>query len=175
MLITVVGCGDSAKHWIRRGIVIGSNDCEKWNKPVDILILANHPSKFKERLSTIKKSKAKVMTTSTKNWKPIFPNCEQITRTTSFNRKIVNGFIYTSQTTPIMCLSLAIKLGAREIILWGCDMISHKVFKRGTKKGDREISQYLKFFKDCERIGVKVYLGANNTAFDSYLPLYHEI
>lgn len=172
MIFTVVACGESAQSWERRGTVIGSNDCEKFGKPVDILVLANHPAKFKERLNTIKKSKAKVMATSTKAWRPIFPTCELITRTTSFNRKIVKGFVYTSQTTPIMCLSLAIRLGATEIVMWGCDMLNHKVFNRGTKKGDREISTYLRFFEDCKRINVKVYLGANKTAFDSVLPLY---
>lgn len=174
MIATVVACGESAKNWIPRGKTIGSNDCEKFGKPVDILILANHPSKFKERLNTIKKSKAKVMTTSTKAWRPIFPTCELITRTTSFNRKIVKGFVYTSQTTPIMCLSLAIRLGATEIVMYGCDMQTHKVYNKGTKKGDREISTYLRFFYDCKRIGVNVWLGANGTAFDNVLPIYPE-
>jgi hypothetical protein len=63
-------------------------------------------------------------------------------------------------------------MGAKEIIMYGCDMLTHRVWRKGTKSGDREINQYLKFFRDCERIGVKVYLGANNTAFDSVLPLW---
>ena len=174
MIFTVVASGESARHWVRRGICIGSNDVNKWGQEVDYLILANHPGKFKERLTTIKKSKANVLTTSKKQWGKIFPSCEQITRVTSFNQRIVNGFIYTSSTTPIMCISLGIKLGAKDIILWGVDMINHRVWSKGTKQGNREIAIYLRFFDACQKIGVKLYLGANNTAFDSILPLYHD-
>jgi len=175
MLFTVVASGDSAEHWIRRGTCIGSNDVRKWGQDVDILILANQPYKFKERLNIIKKSKAKVLVTNVNAWKPIFPNCERIQRLISFNKLILKNFVYSSQTTPIICLSLAIKMGAKEIVLWGCDMLTHRVWRKGTKSGDREIEVYKKFFKDCDRIGVKVYLGANNTAFDSCLPLYNDI
>lgn len=172
MIFTVVASGESAKDWMSRGTAIGSNDCEKFTKPVDYLILANHPGKFKERLNIIKKSKAKVFTTSKKQWGKIFPNCEQITRITSFNQRILNGFIYTSSTTPIMCISMAIKMGATEIILWGIDMKNHRVWSQGTKQGNREIAIYLKFFAACEKIGVKLWRGADGTAFDLNLPLY---
>lgn len=174
MIITCVASGDSAKDWIPRGTTIGSNDCEKWNKPVDILILANAPHKFKERLNIIKKSKARVLTTSVSQWKPIFPNCERIERLISFNKLILKNFIYHSQTTPIICLSLAIKMGATQIIMYGCDFLNHRIWSKGTKSGDREIKQYMKFFAECKRIGIRVYLGANNTAFDSTLPLYED-
>lgn len=172
MIFTVVASGESAKDWIPRGTCIGSNDVNKWGKEVDILILANHPGKFKERLNIIKKSKAKLLVTNVNAWKPIFQNCERIQRLISFNKLILKNFVYSSQTTPIICLSLAIKMGAKEIVLWGCDMLTHRVWRKGTKSGDREIEVYKRFFKQCEKIGVNVYLGANGTAFDSYLPLY---
>lgn len=171
MIFTVVASGESARHWVRHGTVIGSNDAEKWGQPVDILVLANSPHKFKERIEIIKKSKARVMTTSVRQWKPYFPNCEPITRMTSFNKRISNGFIYTSATTPIMCISLAIRMGAKEIILWGSDMMNHHTYSKGTKYGEREIAVYERFFEQCKKIGVRVYLGAHGTAFDFKLPL----
>jgi len=125
-------------------------------------------------LNIIKKSKAKVLVTNVNAWKPIFPNCERIQRLISFNKLILKNFVYSSQTTPIICLSLAIKLGAKEIVMYGCDMLTHRVWRKGTKSGDREIEVYKRFFKQCEKIGVKVYLGANGTAFDNYLPLYQD-
>lgn len=175
MIFTVVASGESAQHFERHGTVIGSNDCEKWGKPVDILILVNSPHKFKERIHTIKKSKAKVLTNSVANWKPYFQNCEKISRLISFNKLILKNFVYSSQTTPIICLSLAIKMGAKEIIMWGVDFKNHAHFREGTKSGSREIDVYKRFFKECNRIGVKVYLGANNTAFDNTLPLWTHI
>lgn len=174
MIFTVIGCGESADGWVRRGTCIGSNDCERFGNPVDILILVNMPRKFKERLNTIKKSKAKVLTNVPGNWKPYFPNCEKIQRLISFNKAILKNFIYSSQTTPIICLSLAIKMGAKEIIMYGVDFKNHHSFREGTKSGQREIDVYKRFFRECERIGVKVYLGAKGTTFDNFLPLYQE-
>jgi hypothetical protein len=172
--MTVVGCGDSAKGWIPRGTTIGVNDVLKFGRDVDILIVVNSPAKFKERLNIIKKSKAKVLTNSVNLWKPHFQNCQKIERLISFNAKILKNFVYMSQTSPIIAISYAIKQGAKEIIIWGVDFINHRKWAKGTKSGDREIMVYQRFFKECERIGVKVYLGANNTAFDNYLPLWIE-
>jgi len=173
--MTIVASGQSAEHWIRRGTVIGVNDCEKWGKPVDILILVNAPGKFKERLNIIKKSKAKVLTNSVSPWKPYFPNCEKIERLISFNKLILKNFVYHSQTSPIIAISYAIKQGAKEIILYGIDFVSHRIWRAGTKAGDREINVYKRFFKECERIDVNVWRGADGTAFDSVLPLYPSV
>jgi hypothetical protein len=174
MLFTVVASGQSAEHWERRGTCIGSNDCEKWGKPVDILILANSPHKFKERLNIIKKSKAKVLVTNVNAWKPIFPNCERIQRLTAFNINVRKGFIYSSSTTPIICLSMAISLGASQIVMWGNDLVNHHAYRVGTKAGDHEINKYIKFFRACEKVGIKIYLGSLGTAFDKTLPLWKD-
>lgn len=169
---TIVGCGDSAKGWVKRGIAIGSNDCEKFGQGVDHLILANHPAKFKQRLHTIKKSKAEIWCSSARVWKQIFPACRQIDRVTAFNQRIVGGFIYTSRTTPIMCLSMAVKMGAKEVIMWGVDMINHHAFRRGVKAGDQEIVVYKKFITAMRTQGINVYLGSHGTALDNFIPLW---
>lgn len=171
-LFTIVGCGDSAKNWQPNGVSIGSNDCEKFGKPVDYLVLANAPHRFKERLATIKKSKAKVMVTSKPAWQSIFPNCEQIYRTTAYNQRVLGGFIYTARTTPIMCFSLALRLGATEIIMWGVDMVNHKTYRLGTKQGDLEIATYKRFFEQAKKLGIKTWIGKGGTVFDSYLPTW---
>lgn len=170
--MTVVGCGDSAKGWIPRGTTIGVNDVLKFGRDVDILIVVNSPAKFKERLNIIKKSKAKVLTNSVNLWKPHFPNCQKIERLISFNAKILKNFVYMSQTSPIIAISYAIKQGAKEIIIWGVDMKTHHQFRVGTKAGDREANVYRRFFKDCSRIGVKIFLGSLGTCFDNELPLW---
>lgn len=171
-LFTVIGCGESARNWVRNGVVIGSNDCEKFGKPVDYLVLANAPNKFKDRLRTIKESKAKVLVTSKTAWNKVFPTCEQITRYTQFNTRITGGFIYTSRTTPIMCLSLAIRMGAKQIVMWGVDMVNHHAYRRGTKQGELEIAIYNKFIKQAGVQGIKIWRGAEGTVFDNTLPLW---
>lgn len=174
MLFTIVASGQSAAGWIARGTCIGSNDCLKFGHDVDILILVNKPHKFGDRIHTIKKSKAKVLTNSVAQWKPYFQNCEKIQRLISFNKLVLKNFIYSSKTSPIVCISLAVKMGATEIILWGVDFINHKSYSKGTKKGQMEIDLYKRFFKQLELKGIKVYLGAKGTAFDNYLPLWTE-
>jgi len=173
MICTVVACGDSAKGWIPRGTTIGSNDVLKWGTPVDYLILCNSPLKFKpERLSIIKKTKAKVLVTSVNHWKPIFPSCERIQKMTSFNKMIVKGFVQTSVTSPIMCLGLALRFGATEVIIYGVDFKNHSSYSQGTKRGDQEIEKYKRYFKEMNRLGVKVWRGADGSVFDNYLPLW---
>ena len=171
-IFTVVGCGDSARNWVPNGVSIGSNDCEKWGRPVDYLILANHPSKFKDRLKVIKATKAKVMVTSRRDWDKHLPNCIQIARITAFNLRASRGFIYTARTTPIMCVSMALKMGATEIMLWGVDMLTHHAYRQGEKKGDQEIATYKRFFSYVQKTDVKVWRGADGTAFDKVLPLW---
>lgn len=172
MIYTIVASGDSAKHWVANGPSIGVNDCEKWGKPVDKLILVNAPAKFKERINIIQKSKAQVLTNAPATWKLYFKNCQKIERLISFNSRILKNFVYMSQTSPIIAISLAIKLGATEIIIWGVDFMNHRKWSKGTKAGDREIKVYERFFADCRRIGVSVYRGADGTAFDATIPLY---
>jgi len=69
-------------------------------------------------------------------------------------------------------MSLAIRMGAKRLILWGVDMMSHHAYYQGSKRGDSEIALYKRFFVECKRIGVEVYLGAEGTAFDKTLPLW---
>lgn len=172
MIWTVVASGDSAKGWIPRGTTIGVNDCLKWGRDTDILILVNAPGKFKERLNIIKQSKARVLTNSLNMWRPYFKDCQKIERLISFNGKILKNFVYMSQTSPIIAISYAIKQGATEIVMYGVDFLNHRRWAKGTKNGDRECKVYERFFKECERLNIKIYLGSTGTAFDNYLPLW---
>jgi hypothetical protein len=173
MIYTVVGCGDTAKDWVPNGVSIGSNDCEKFGRGVNYLVLANHPGKFKaDRIKTIKASKAKVLTTSQSKWKAIFPMCTQLQRVVAFNVRLIEGFVYTARTTPIMCVSLAIRMGATTVILWGVDMRTHHAYYEGSKRGNAEIALYKRFFAACKVAGVDIYLGSHGTAFDKVLPLW---
>lgn len=173
MIATIVASGSSAKDWISRGTTIGVNDCGKWDKPVDILILVNRPAKFSiDRLRIIQKHKGVVLTNSVNGWNGIFPQSKKLERMVSFSHRVNKGTHYTSATSPMIAISHAISLGATYIIIWGVDFKNHKSYAQGSKRGNREIEVYRKFFKAVERIGVKVYLGALGTAFDNDIPLY---
>lgn len=173
MICAIVGCGQSAAGWGEKkfDLSIGVNDCLKWGYPVDQLVLVNFQRKFTgDRLRTILATKAKLWT-HTNAWQKNFPHATVI-KLTSFNGNIRNDLIYCSKTSPMVAMSLAIKQGAAEIVLFGVDMLTHQAYRVGTKNGDYEIKKYLQFFEQAKKRGVKMYRGASGTAFDVQLPLY---
>jgi hypothetical protein len=176
MKISIIGCGISAKGWFKVpcDLSIGVNDMLKFGHQPDQLVLINFERKFThDRLKTILATKAKRVWTHTSTWKRHFPHADVI-KLTQFNGNVRNDLIYSSKTSPMVAISLAVKQGASEIIIWGVDMINHPAYRKATKHGDYEINQYLKFFQQLNKRGIKVYRGADNTAFDFVLPLYQK-
>jgi hypothetical protein len=173
MTFTVVGCGNSAQNWVPNGPSIGCNDCEKFGNGVDYLVLVNSPNKFKHRINTILRTKAQVLTNMPGTWIKHFSK-DRLTqiRLSPFVVRVRPGMIYSSGTTPIICMSVAIAKGATKIILWGVDMVNHQTFRIGVKKGDQEISVYRKFFKEVKLLGIEVFRGADGTCFDNDLSLW---
>lgn len=173
MIATVIASGSSAKDWTPRGVTIGVNDCRKWGKEVNILILVNRPQKFSpERLAIISQHKGEVLTNSVKAWKEIFPHAKKLERMVSFSSRVNAKTHYTSATSPIIAISHGIALGAKTIIIYGIDLISHHAYNVNTKAGQREADVYRKFFKACNKIGVNIYLGAKGSVFDKDLLLW---
>lgn len=173
MTTFIIGCGESARHWGNQkcDLSIGVNDCLKFGYPVDQLVLINFERKFTPpRLKTILATQAKVWTHTT-TWKKHFPKAEVI-KLSPFNQNVRRGLIYSSKTSPMVAMSLALKQGATELVLFGIDMLTHQAYRAGVKGGDYEISNYLKFFDSLKKQGIKVYRGADGTCFDSKLPLY---
>lgn len=177
MIISIVASGESAKDWhkVKCDLSIGCNDSARWGKDPDLLVLVNARRKFRERLDIIKQTQAKrVFVSSLKEWSLIFPKAERLKRMIEYHQRtrIRIGAQYTMRTSPIICISLALEAGATDIILWGVEFLNHRSVRIGTKKGDREVLLYLDFFKKIEALGVRIWLGANGTAFDKHLPLY---
>lgn len=173
MVISVVAVGESARDWFKTpcDLSVGVNDVLKFGHDVDQLLIINFPRKFtSDRMKHILSSKAQVFT-HTSAWKTHFPKA-QVIRLSPFAGYFHKNQIYCSKTSPIAAISLAVKAGAKKIILWGIDFVGHKTYSVGTKKGDHEVRTYLKFFDAMEKFGVKIYRGADGSAFDVRLPKY---
>lgn len=173
MIASVIGLGHTAKDWYKTpcDLSIGVNDSARFGKDPDQLVLINFERKFTpERLKLIKSTKAKVWT-HTSTWKKHFPQAEVI-RLTPFVFGIHKGLIYCSKTSPFVAISLAWRQGAKDIILWGVEFLNHKSYRKGTKHGDFEVKQYLKFIEQLKKHGVRVWLGTNGSAFDNLIPVY---
>lgn len=173
MTVSVIGLGESAREWYKTpcDLSIGVNDVLKFNHDVDQLVIVNFPRKFTpERMKYILDAKAKVWT-HTSAWKTHFPNAVLL-RLSPWTGFIRRDHIYSTKTSPMVAMSLAVKQGATDIILWGCDFRNHRAYTDKTKDGIHEIKNYLKFFEAAKKLGVKIWRGADGSAFDSSLPLW---
>lgn len=177
MIVSIVGCGQSASEWFKTpcDLSIGVNDMFKFGVHPDQLVIINFERKFtSDRLKTILSTRPKKVWTHTSTWTKHFTNAAVI-KLSPFNGYVRDGMIYSSKTSPIVALSLAVHQGATDIIIWGIDFISHAAYKKGTKQGDYEVKTYLRFFDQLEKRKIKVWRGADGTAFDLQLPLYEKV
>ena len=174
MIASVIGCGPSAKDWGKQkfDLSIGCNDMLKFGYQPDQLVLVNHKGKFsKDRLDTILRTRPKKLWTHTSQWRSHFSDFE-IIRFSHFSGYFMKGNIYHCRTSPMVAICLAIRQGATDVVLYGVDMLSHKVYRTGTKEGDNEIKTYLKFFDAVKKKGINIYLGNNGSALEGHIPFY---
>jgi len=178
MTVAIVGAGASAEGWgkTKFDLSIGVNDCYKYGYHPDQLVLINFERKFTPpRLKVILATRPSKLWTHTSTWTKHFNNSEVI-KLAPFNGYVRSkDLIYSSKTSPMVAISLAYKQGATEIVLFGVDMVTHAAYRSGTKQGDYEIKQYLRLFDELWRKGVRVWRGANGTAFDTKLRLYERV
>lgn len=171
-IFTIVACGESAKEWIPHGHSIGVNDAWKWGKPTDSLLVCNRPVEFGQgRLQTIINSKPETFYSHKSNWAYAFPNWKKINLCQWYGR-LVKGQHYSSNTSPFIAMTLAYNLGAKDIILWGCDMMEHKIWNTGNPENIKEIKRHMELVEALKEQGVNVWLGKEGTAFDNLIPVY---
>jgi hypothetical protein len=172
MIVSIVACGESAKHWFntRCDISIGVNDCVKFGHEVDWLVVVNSPLKFKGgRLQTITRSKPKRFLCHNSNWNAHFPNTELLTLK-PFSGSVLKDRVYKSMTSPFVAITLAFNAGATDIILFGIDFLNHPNVKDKLLKS--ELKEYKRLFDSLESKGVKVWLGNDQTVLKEYLPVW---
>jgi len=176
---SIIGCGSTAKDWIPRGHSIGVNDAWKFGHPTDYLVVVNSPFKFHPRLDNKYTDRLKVITDSkpkrffchNNNWKKWFPEAELL-GLRNFVGTYKKGRIYSSKTSPFVAITLAVREGATEIILWGIDMTNHHTYSPGKRSFSIEFDYYKMLFEQLENCGVKVWIGNENTVLKQILPVY---
>lgn len=172
MTWNIIGCGESAAQWDGHGLSIGVNDCEKAGHRVGALILVNQPEEFRgERMETIVQTGAQKIYCHDEAvywWKKIFPH---VTVMEPFKRwggqfRTDKQTIYHSDTSPFIAMSLAFRLGARELVLWGVDFQTHHIYQPGKIHHRGEIERYQKMAFQMKMAGCPVYLGAKGSALN---------
>jgi hypothetical protein len=163
VIVSIIGCGDSAKDWhkVPCDYSLGVNDAFKFGYAFDGIILANWPVKFpSHRLNIIKNTPVKTCFASVDQWSTWFPNMVKIRLNTW------DGHLYPerkdeftcSQTSPIIALSMAYKMGAKDIILWGVEFSTHNLFHKDNPQTKNELRAYKGIIDSLKREGVNVWL-----------------
>jgi hypothetical protein len=174
MIIDIVSCGQSASNWEQHDYSIGVNDCWKFGKPTDALLICNRPEQFiRDRFQTIINSKPKEFYSHKANWSQWFPNWKKVNLVPWYGT-LHKGQIYESQTGPFIAMSLAYKLGATDIILWGVDFKNHWLFNDSNPETAKEVKVYLELIECLKQQGVNMWIGAVGSVFENLIQLYDE-
>lgn len=181
MRINILGLGDSAKHYKGQGPLIGVNDAKRWGFEPEYLLLLNTPVQFtKDRLEIIKNTRVKtrIFSNSPDKWKKVFREDVQLFNSRSWShsnrlQKISKNYLYHSKTSPFAAISLAYSFGYDEIVLWGVDFVNHRAYSPGKDMFRHEIDNYKSFCMSLNEVGVKVYLGSEESNL-YFLPVWQK-
>jgi hypothetical protein len=170
MIISVVACGASAEGWYNTPceISIGCNDVLKFGKNTDWLVVINR--KFPpDREAIIKASEPKTLFTTIDYWKKQFPLHSSL-RLQRFSKHVKKGHVYSSKTSPFVALSLAFNAGAKDVILFGVDLVNHNVIK--DKLRDYELRQFDRFCREIAAQGTRVWVSSKESSLSKFLPVW---
>lgn len=172
MTVNIIGCGETTKNWDGSGVSIGVNDCWKYGKPTQSLMLLNHNTSFSpERMKTITSSTPQIMYTHLNEWQKYFPiSFKKINIEQWSNGKLSKDKIFYSKTSPFCAISLAYCLGYDKIILWGVDFVDHPYYSPGKHNFEGEKLRYHALVASLAKEGVKVYAGSYGSTLG--LPVY---
>jgi hypothetical protein len=173
MKINVLGLGDSLEHYVPdNNITIGVNDIHKHIK-TDYVVCIDHMTAFsKDRLEVIMKTKCKGFYSQIVDWGLIIPNFKFIEFNTGRGllHKLDNDKFCYSNNSPFVACILAYKLGAKEIILHGVDLIDHPHIKGNSK--EKALLDYKNLNKALKSRGVKLFVGSKDSSLSNFLEVY---
>jgi hypothetical protein len=188
MTVDIVACGQSASNWEQHDYSIAVNDAWKFGKPTDALLICNRPEQFSsDRLKIITNSKPKHFYSNCSSWqnhfdyfktgsrnRKLFTNNPEFktTRLIPWSGTLYPDAVFFSNSSPIIAITLAYCLGAKEIIIWGVDFRTHHLFNDHNVATRREVEVYLEVFAALKENGVSVYRGADGSVFDNLIPRY---
>lgn len=163
--VTILGCGETGALWDGKGPCIGVNDCEKFGKRVDYLLLLNARGKFSpQRLRVIEATRPKICFSHLNRWGEVFTNFRHIQITKWTGTEIKPKTVYHSNTSPFAAISLAYVLGYEGAVLYGVDFKTHHRFSPGKPDYAFEMIRTEAFCHMLdEKCGFKVYLGAEGS------------
>jgi hypothetical protein len=173
MRANIIACGETGRLWDGTGFSIGVNDCWKFGKPTDALVCVNVFLNEPARQKIVSESRpaAGFYSSNTRMWIN-HPNYIPMLNLKRFEGKYVKGELYYRHTSTFIAITLAVKLGYTEIVLYGHDLTNHKHVKSRILEG--EIKSTLELVKHLEKLEIKVYIYKPVGAFKDFLPSISE-
>lgn len=118
MIANIVALGETAKQWNGEGFSIGVNDCFRWGKPTDNLVLVDSLRSIPTRKNIVTKSNPEILWSNMSCW-TFHPSFKPLGQTFHWKGRFVPGNLYHSNNSPFIAVTLAYRLGYRTMILWG--------------------------------------------------------
>lgn len=170
-MISIVACGPTGSTWNGLGDSMGVNDCEKFGKKVNSVVVVNSDFEL-PRLQIIKNTLAPngfysqlTYWFNQPNYKPLPP----MKRFTGRENKMEVGWIYSSRTSPFIAISLAAYLGHKEIVLYGVDFDNHPIVTG--ERLAREVEAHKRIVDFLHIRGINVFLSSDYGALRGVVPV----
>jgi hypothetical protein len=175
----VLGLGDSLRNYNHvpdSGISIGVNDIYKRVKTDYLVCVDLHQAFNSERLTVIKNSKPKCFYTLQGEefncWKGCFDNIKQLKAASprgSSKELDDKEKAIISICSPFTACGVAYHLGAKEIIMYGVDLLNHKTLSE-ERKVKMIIEHFIKLKYELAKRDCKLYIGSKETALYGHIP-----
>lgn len=168
MRCNIIGLGETGSLWDGNGFSIGVNDVMRFGKPVNALVCVNVFNSEPERQKIVKETVTThgFYSSNTRFWtyRPDYIKMNMSMWLGTYKP----GKLYWSHTSTFIAITLAAQLGYTEIVLYGCDLVTHKHVKGRTL--DQEVKNTLELVRELEKCGIKVYIYKPLGAFKDKLP-----
>lgn len=180
MKIAVLGLGPSLDNYspsLYFDLVIGVNDISGRLGPeqdADIVVCVDTPNSFSnepKRLEVIKNCRPiKGFYGNSNLWSIYQPNFNllklaPVRGDTSF----IDTHVLKSNNSTYVAVSLAYRLGAKEIVLYGVDFINHKHIKDKTL--DMALKDFRKLYTALRERNVFLFVGSKESRLSEFIPI----
>lgn len=173
--IHVLGLGETLEDFQPdESITIGVNDIHSTVKTDYVVCVDSKKAFAKDRLKDIEGSKCKGFYSQLDEWSNIekFQKMELAKVRGSLEEIDTDKFCY-SICSPFVACVLAYKLGAKRIVLWGVDFMSHPKIKDSRR--DRALKDFKALDIELRKKGVKMYVGDSLSYLSTFLPVWSRI
>jgi hypothetical protein len=173
--IFVLGLGETLRFFKDHNAPkIGVNDI--WSKvKTEMVVCIDRPEKFTTpRLNTIKDCTPKIFYSYLDDWRNSKPSShywKAPTKSILKGEVFHEGTIYHSLNSPFVACNIAYLLGAKNIVMYGVDFMSHSKLK-GSTAISKIISDFQWLNESIKKRGSTIYIGHTATKLNGALELW---